>query len=431
MARTLAFERYTYKNNNNIFETLDVYNEHNEININKMPCKLSSGHFLNSKSEPTTNTEIKENEEKEEEEELLRENEDRFVLFPIKHHDIWKAYKEHMGSFWTAEEIHLSEDIKDWKFKMNEDERYFIKHVIGFFVASDGIVIENISTNLLTSVQLPEARCFYSYQMFNESIHSEVYSILIDTFAENEEEKTKLFSAVKHFPAIKKKADWAQKWIKFGKENKNGFEECLVAFAAVEGIFFSGSFCSLFWIKKRGLLPGLTFSNEQISKDEAKHTQFACLLYKKLKKKLPKERVLEIITGAVEIEKEFNAESLPVDLIGMNSELMKQYIEFVSDVLLIQLGIGKHYGTPNPFPWMNNIDLERKTNFFERTVAEYARPNIYTDGKEKIIEKRGILSCLNQKQEKHEKHDEHQNKRQKTPSCSDGFGMHMEFAIDV
>jgi ribonucleotide reductase beta subunit family protein with ferritin-like domain len=307
---------------------------------------------------------------------LLRENPGRFVLFPIKHDAIWKMYKKAMASFWVAEEMDLSTDCIHWKEKLNANERYFIKHVLAFFAASDGIVIENLAINFMREVQIPEARCFYGFQIAIENIHSEVYSILIDTLAESPQEKTMLFSAVDNFPAIKRKADWAIRWIGAGEDGEASFGVRVVAFAAVEGIFFSGSFCSIFWLKKRGLMPGLSFSNELISRDERLHTDMACLIFSMLVHKPSHELVRKIISEAVVIEKDFVTESLPVRLIGMNHRLMCQYIEFVADVLMVQLGFPKIYGTANPFGWMEMIDLNGKTNFFERRVSDYALPNM-------------------------------------------------------
>lgn len=312
---------------------------------------------------------------------LLSLNPDRFVLLPIKHDDVWQMYKKAEASFWTAEEIDLASDLPDWKTKLNDDERYFIKHILAFFAASDGIVNENLAINFLREVQWPEARCFYAFQAMIEGIHSEVYALLIDTYVKDPKEKTQLFKAIEVFPAIKKKAEWALKWI----ESPN-FAERLVAFAAVEGIFFSGSFCSIFWLKKRGLMPGLTFSNELISRDEGMHTDFACLLYNQLVNKLSPRRVEEIIREAVFIEKEFILESLPVSLIGMNSKLMSQYIEFVSDRLLVSLGQSKIYGVTNPFDFMEMISLQGKTNFFEKRVGDY--------------QKSGVMSGLENNQDK-------------------------------
>lgn len=302
---------------------------------------------------------------------ILQENKDRFVLFPIKHHDIWEMYKKAEASFWTAEEIDLAADMVDWRDKLNDDERYFIKHVLAFFAASDGIVNENLAINFMNEVQYPEARCFYGYQIMIENIHSETYSLLIDTYIKEPTEKDKLFHAIDTIPCVGKKAEWALRWISNGS-----FQERLVAFAAVEGIFFSGSFCSIFWLKKRGLMPGLSFSNELISRDEGLHCDFACLLYSQLENKLGAERVTEIIINAVEIEKEFVSDALPVRLIGMNATLMCQYIEFVADRLLISLGCQKHYNVTNPFDFMELISLQGKTNFFEKRVAEYQKAGV-------------------------------------------------------
>jgi ribonucleoside-diphosphate reductase beta chain len=302
---------------------------------------------------------------------ILQENKDRFVLFPIKHNDIWEMYKKAEASFWTAEEIDLSSDQTDWTTKLNDDERHFIKHVLAFFAASDGIVNENLAVNFMNEVQYPEARCFYGYQIMIENIHSETYSLLIDTYIKEPHEKDKLFHAIETIPAVKHKAEWALKWIENG-----GFAERLIAFAAVEGIFFSGSFCSIFWLKKRGLMPGLTFSNELISRDEGLHCDFACLLYSQLVNQLPKEKVSQIITDAVSIEKEFVTESLPVRLIGMNADMMCQYIEFVADRLLLALGCSKVYNATNPFDFMELISLQGKTNFFEKRVAEYQKSGV-------------------------------------------------------
>ena len=309
-------------------------------------------------------------------EKILEENSDRFVIFPIKHHDIWEMYKKQEASIWTAEEIDLSEDPKDWENKLNDDERYFIENILAFFAASDGIVNENLAENMVTEVQYAEAKFFYGFQIMMENIHSETYSLLIDTLVKDEKKKDTLFTALDNLPSVKKKGEWALKWIE-----SDSFVERLVSFAAVEGIFFSGSFCSIFWLKKRGLMPGLTFSNELISRDEALHCDFACLLYKNhIENKLSEERIMEIILDAVEIEKEFITESLPVDLIGMNSKLMSQYIEFVADGLLVNLGYDKHFQTENPFDFMKNIALEGKTNFFEKRVAEYQKSGVMDKG---------------------------------------------------
>jgi len=304
-------------------------------------------------------------------EKILTENKNRFVLFPLQHHDIWDYYKKSQQVFWTAEEIDLSQDFTDWE-KLNEGEKHFVKHVLAFFAASDGIVNENLAENFVSEVQYTEAKFFYGFQIMMENIHSETYSLLIDTYIKDKEEQNHLFNAIDTVPAVQKKAEWALKWI--GSES---FVERLVAFAAVEGIFFSGSFCSIFWLKKRGLMPGLSFSNELISRDEGLHTDFAVHLYKNhIENKLSRERILEIIDSALVIEKEFITEALPVSLIGMNSDLMKQYLEYVSDRLLMDLGVGKVYNTENPFDFMANIALQNKTNFFEKRVADYVKSGV-------------------------------------------------------
>ncbi len=315
-----------------------------------------------------------------ENEPILRENKDRFVLFPIKHNDIWQFYKQAEASFWTAEEIDLSADLVDWNEKLNDDERHFIKHVLAFFAASDGIVNENLAVNFMNEVQYPEARCFYGFQIMMENIHSETYSLLIDTYIKDTAEKTRLFHAIDTVPAVKRKAEWALRWIE-----KGSFPERLISFAAVEGIFFSGSFCSIFWLKKRGLMPGLSFSNELISRDEGLHCDFACLLYKELLNKLPEARVKEIIASAVEIEKEFVTDALPVSLIGMNATMMQQYIEFVADRLLVALGCTKHFNATNPFDFMEMQSLQGKTNFFEKKVAEYQKAGVMGNQKDNAI----------------------------------------------
>ena len=303
---------------------------------------------------------------------ILAKNNDRFVLFPIVHDDIWKFYKKAEASFWTAEEIDLAQDLVDWSEKLNDDERHFIKHVLAFFAASDGIVNENLAENFLSEVQYTEAKFFYGFQVTIENIHSETYSLLIDTYIQDSKEKDYLFHAIDNIPCVKKKADWALRWIEEGS-----FAERLIAFAAVEGIFFSGSFCSIFWLKKRGLMPGLSFSNELISRDEGLHCDFACLLYNHhLVNKLSKETVTKIITDAVEIEKEFVTDAIPVKLIGMNADLMKQYIEFVADRLLAELGCSKVYNSANPFDFMDMISIQGKTNFFEKRVAEYQKAGV-------------------------------------------------------
>ncbi len=308
------------------------------------------------------------------EEPILKENKNRFVLFPIQHNDIWNFYKKAQASFWTAEEIDLAQDLVDWNEKLNDDERHFIKHVLAFFAASDGIVNENLAENFLSEVQYTEAKFFYGFQIAIENIHSETYSLLIDTYIKDSKEKDYLFRAVETIPCVKEKADWALRWIDNGS-----FAERLIAFAAVEGIFFSGSFCSIFWLKKRGMMPGLSFSNELISRDEGLHCDFACLLYTQhLDQKLPKETVTKIITDAVEIEKKFVSDAIPVRLIGMNADMMKQYIEFVADRLLVELGCSKVYNSSNPFDFMDMISIQGKTNFFEKRVAEYQKAGVMT-----------------------------------------------------
>lgn len=307
---------------------------------------------------------------------ILEKNNDRFVLFPIQHDDIWQFYKKSEASFWTAEEIDLSQDLIDWNEKLNDDERHFIKHVLAFFAASDGIVNENLAENFLAEVQYTEAKFFYGFQITIENIHSETYSLLIDTYIKDDKDKKYLFNAVDTIPCVKRKADWALRWI-----DEGSYAERLIAFAAVEGIFFSGSFCSIFWLKKRGLMPGLSFSNELISRDEGLHCDFACLLYNNhLVNKLSNETVTKIITDAVEIEKEFVTDAIPVKLIGMNAELMTQYIEFVADRLLGELGCQKVYNTTNPFDFMDMISIQGKTNFFEKRVAEYQKAGVLNSG---------------------------------------------------
>ena len=313
---------------------------------------------------------------KEETELLLKENKDRFVILPIKYPAIWEMYKKCEASFWTAEEIDLSDDMKHWE-KMNDGERHFISHVLAFFAASDGIVNENLAVNFMSEVQLPEARCFYGFQIMMENIHSETYALLIDTYIKDPNEKHRLFHAIDTIDAVKKKADWALRWIENGS-----FAERLVAFAAVEGIFFSGSFCSIFWLKKRGLMPGLTFSNELISRDEGLHCEFACLLYGMLNNKLSQEAVYSIIGDAVAIEKEFITDALPVALIGMNAKLMQQYIEFVADRWLSELGYPKMFNATNPFDFMEMISLEGKTNFFEKRVGDYQKAGVMSGNRE-------------------------------------------------
>jgi ribonucleoside-diphosphate reductase subunit M2 len=302
---------------------------------------------------------------------LLTADDNRFVMFPIKHDDIWKMYQKQVDCFWRPEEIDLTKDLKDWD-SLTQDEKHFISMILAFFAASDGIVLENLAMRFMSDVQLSEARAFYGFQIAMENIHSHTYSLLIETYIKNSEEKNRLFNAIDHFPSIKKKSDWAQKWI---HDNRSSFATRLIAFACVEGIFFSGAFCSIFWIKKRGLLPGLTFSNELISRDEALHCEFAVLLYSKLLKKMSKTRVHEIIKEAVEIEIEFICEALPCRLIGMNSQMMTQYIQFVADRLCVQLGYDKIYNVTNCFNWMELISLESKSNFFEKRNDSYALAN--------------------------------------------------------
>ena len=311
---------------------------------------------------------------------ILQDNPNRFVLFPIEHDDIWAWYKKSEASFWTAEEIDLSQDQKDWD-KLSDDERHFIKHVLAFFAASDGIVNENLAENFVSEVQYTEAKFFYGFQIMMENIHSETYSLLIDTYIKDPKEKDYLFNAIENLDCVRKKADWALRWI-----DKGDFAERLIAFAAVEGIFFSGSFCSIFWLKKRGLMPGLSFSNELISRDEGMHCDFACLLYTDhVVNKLPKETILKVIKDAVDIEKEFVTDSLPVKLIGMNAEMMCQYIEFVADRLLNALGNDKVYNVENPFPWMDMISLQGKTNFFEKRVGDYQKSGVMTDREKQVF----------------------------------------------
>jgi len=304
---------------------------------------------------------------------MLKENLDRFVLFPIEHADIWEMYKQHAASFWTAEEIDLAEDLDDWNNKLNDDERHFLKHVLAFFAASDGIVNENLVINFSNEVCWAEARAFYGFQIMMENIHAETYSLLIDTYIQDPKEKTHLFKALETVPSVKKKGDWALRWL---SRKKGNFAERLIAFAAVEGIFFSGSFCALFWLKKRGLMPGMTFSNELISRDEGLHCDFACLLHNKLVRGAGENRIRSIISEAVEIEKEFVTSALPVKLIGMNDKQMCEYIEFVADRLMIALDCPPIYNAENPFPWMEMISMQGKTNFFEKRVGEYQKAGV-------------------------------------------------------
>jgi len=302
---------------------------------------------------------------------LLAPDDNRFVMFPIRYDDVWQMYKKQVDCFWRAEEIDLTKDLSHWD-ALSNDERYYISMILAFFAASDGIVLENLAQRFMSDVQVSEVRAFYGFQIAMENIHNESYSILIETYIKDSLEKERLFNAIENFPCIKKKSDWAQKWI---HDNRSSFATRLVAFACVEGIFFSGAFCSIFWLKKRGLMPGLTFSNELISRDEALHCEFAILLYSKLLKKMSKARIHEIIKEAVEIETEFICEALPCRLIGMNSQMMTQYIQFVADRLSVQLGYDKIYDVTNCFPWMELISLDSKTNFFEKRLGDYALAN--------------------------------------------------------
>jgi ribonucleoside-diphosphate reductase beta chain len=313
-------------------------------------------------------------------ERILQDDGNRFVLFPIKFDEIWKMYKQAEASFWVAEEIDLTQDLMDWE-KLNDNERHFIKHVLAFFAASDGIVNENLVVNFMQDVKIPEARCFYGFQVAIENIHAETYSLLIDTYIKDPSEKDFLFNALQTLPCVGKKANWALRWI----ENAPSFGHRLIAFAAVEGIFFSGSFCSIFWLKSRGLMPGLSFSNELISRDEGLHCDFACLLFSMLQNKPSNKEVLDIITEAVAFEKEFVSDALPVSLIGMNADLMCQYIEFVADRLLISLGVPKFYFANNPFSFMELISLSGKTNFFEKKVADYQKSGVMSKKEEQVI----------------------------------------------
>ena len=308
---------------------------------------------------------------------MLRENLDRFVLFPIEHSDIWEMYKQEQACFWTAEEIDLAEDLDHWENKLNDDERHFLKHILAFFAASDGIINENLVMNFSNEVQWPEARAFYGFQIMMENVHAETYSLLIDTYIKDTKEKNHLFKALETVPSVATKGNWAMRWL---SRKRGNFAERLVAFAAIEGIFFSGSFCALFWLKKRGIMPGMTFSNELISRDEGLHCDFACLLHNKLVRGAGENKIRQIISEAVTIEKEFIVDALPVSLIGMNCELMATYIEFVADRLLIAFGCAKMYDAENPFPWMEMISMQGKTNFFEKRVGEYQKAGVMKSG---------------------------------------------------
>ncbi|OMH79868.1 Ribonucleoside-diphosphate reductase subunit M2 [Zancudomyces culisetae] len=321
-------------------------------------------------------------------EELLKPNPNRFVMFPIKYTEIWNMYKKAEASFWTAEEVDLAHDIEHWENKLNDNERYFIKHILAFFAASDGIVNENLVFNFGKEVQIPEARSFYGFQIMMENIHSEMYSLLIDTYIKDEAEKSYLFNAVENIPCIRRKAQWALKWI---EDKEASFGERLAAFAVIEGVFFSGSFAAIFWLKKRGLMPGLTFSNELICRDEGLHTDFGCLLFRYLQRKPSEEKILSIVTEAVSIEQEFLTDALPVSLIGMNQVLMCQYIEFVADRLLVELGLNKHYNTTNPFSFMDMISMQGKTNFFEKKVSDYQKAGVMMNNKGGVGSREGVF----------------------------------------
>ena len=312
---------------------------------------------------------------------ILTPSDKRFVLLPIRYQEIWGMYKKAVASFWVAEEIDLYQDLSDWE-KLSADEKYFISHVLAFFSSSDGIVNENLALRFYNDVQIPEARCFYGFQIAMENIHAETYALLIDTYIKKSEEKEFLFNAMETVPCVKKKAEWAMKWI---YSEKSSFATRLLAFAVVEGIFFSGSFCAIFWLKKRGLMPGFTFSNELISRDEGLHTDFACLLYNMLQEKLSTKEIIELVVEAVDIEKEFITEALPVSLIGINAKMMKQYIEFIADRLLGELKLPKHYRSSNPFDWMELISLEGKTNFFEKRVSEYQKAGILSKREDMVF----------------------------------------------
>lgn len=311
-------------------------------------------------------------------EDLLTESKNRYVIYPIKYDDIWKMYKLAVSSFWTVEEIDLAKDLDDWQ-KLSDNERYFIKNILAFFAGSDGIVNENLSSRFMNEVMIPEAKFFYGFQIAIESIHSETYSLLIDTYEKNQEEKKRLLNAIYTIPCVKRKADWAFKWI---ESKEDSFAHRLVAFAAVEGIFFSGAFCAIFWLKERGVMPGLTFSNELISRDEGLHTEFAILLYSKLTNKLTQEDLHSLINEAVDIENEFITDSIPCQMLGMNADLMTQYIKYVADRLVVQLGYDKLYNVTNPFDFMDRIGINLKSNFFETRVGEYSRANVGTDNKD-------------------------------------------------
>ncbi|KAI4204556.1 MAG: hypothetical protein LQ350_001106 [Teloschistes chrysophthalmus] len=360
------------------FDVSDKENMQHDIPIiDDLDVKKPQTDLVKPESKPAVAPGIK---AEEADEPLLQENPQRFVLFPIKYHEIWQMYKKAEASFWTAEEIDLSKDLHDWNNRINEDEKYFISHILAFFAASDGIVNENLVERFSGEVQIPEARCFYGFQIMMENIHSETYSLLIDTYIKEQKQRAYLFNAIETIPCIRKKADWAIKWI---QDKNSTFAQRLVAFAAVEGIFFSGAFASIFWLKKRGLMPGLTFSNELISRDEGLHTDFACLLFSHLNNRPSKQAVEDVITEAVSIEQEFLTDALPCALLGMNATLMKQYIEFVADRLLVALGNEKVYKSANPFDFMESISLAGKTNFFEKRVGDYQKSGVMNSTKKK------------------------------------------------
>ncbi|QLG72170.1 hypothetical protein HG535_0C05240 [Zygotorulaspora mrakii] len=351
-----------------VHEAKSIEEEQKSLDLRLSKAALEHAQFL--KSHQVHRHKLK---EMEKDEPILVENKRRFVLFPIKYHEIWQAYKRAEASFWTAEEIDLSKDIHDWNNRMNENERFFISRVLAFFAASDGIVNENLVENFSAEVQIPEAKCFYGFQIMMENIHSETYSLLIDTYIKDPKESDFLFNAIENIPQIKEKAEWAIRWI---KDEDAIFAERLVAFAAIEGIFFSGSFAAIFWLKKKGLMPGLTFSNELICRDEGLHTDFACLLFAHLKNQPEPSIIEKIITEAVEIEKRYFIDALPVSLLGMNADLMNQYVEFVADRLLVAFGNEKYFNVTNPFDFMENISLAGKTNFFEKRVSDYQKAGV-------------------------------------------------------
>jgi len=347
-------------------------NKENTNNITELGARLQG---LTTEKKPTKQVAVKKEKLVEP---LLKENPRRFVIFPIQYHDIWQFYKKAVASFWTVEEVDLSKDMKDWD-NLKDDERMFIKHILAFFAASDGIVNENLIERFSQEVQVSEARFFYGFQIMIENIHSEMYSLLINTYVRESKERSYLFNAIETMPCVGKKADWAMRWI---SDENSSFGERVIAFASVEGIFFSGSFAAIFWLKKRGLMPGLTFSNELISRDEGLHTDFACLMFKHLVEKPSVERITYIIKDAVKIEQEFLTQALPVRLIGMNCEMMERYIEFVADRLLVELDCPKVYHSENPFDFMELISLEGKTNFFEKRVGEYQKAGVMNSQKD-------------------------------------------------